>query len=108
MIGRHDQDLDSDSKSEDKEEEDPINLPSSSFGGGQNSWNRKKYKADFFNNKYTEGVTYINFRNKASPNTTEDQVDQHVMGVIFQQKYSFKAGLRKFEYEGDKAVNKEL
>ena len=37
----------------------------------------------------------------------DDQVDHHMLGVIFQQ-CSFKAGLKKFEMEGDKAVNKEL
>ena len=68
---------------------------------------RKKYKAGFTNKKYMEGDTHINLEDKAPLKMTEDQVNQHMMGVIFQQ-YSCKAGLKNLGQEGDKAVNKEL
>ena len=41
---------------------------------------------------------------------TEDQVDQvnqHVLGIIFQH-YNFKAGLKKYGNEGNKAINETL
>ena len=38
---------------------------------------------------------------------TEDQVNQHMLWVIFQQ-YSFKDGVKTLGNEGENAVNKEL
>ena len=108
MIGQPDQDPDSNTKSqdEDKDDEDPINLPRSSSGGGRfrdmedpinlpgasfsggpypgyRRVKKKKYQSDYNNNKYTQGVTHINLKDKAPPKMTEDQVHQHVLSVIF-------------------------
>ena len=44
----------------------------------------KKYKADFTNKEYNERVTHINLEDRTPPKMTEEQVDQHVLGVIFQ------------------------
>ena len=54
-----------------------------------------------------KGVTHVNLENKAPPKMMEDQVDLHVLGVIFKQ-YSFKAGLKQSGKEGDRAINKKL
>ena len=54
-----------------------------------------------------EGVTYINLEDRTPTKMTEEEIDQHMLCVIFQQ-HCFKAGLTIFGKEGNKAVNKEL
>ena len=46
---------------------------------------KQMYNANFKNKQYTEGVTYVNLKDRAPSKMIEEQVDQHVLGMIFQQ-----------------------
>ena len=39
---------------------------------------------------------------------SDEQVCEHVLGVVMMQQYDLKAGLKKFVEVGEKAVTKEL
>ena len=41
-------------------------------------------------------------------NTTAEEMDYHIIGVVLSQQFSLEAGLKKFSNPGEKASVKEL